>query len=249
MIAREHWTQLHSARIVRASALALGIYQSAAAQTLAGRVLDRATRLPLGLVDVRLLPDTGGSAPVLARTTTDSSGVFYLNAPAPGAYRIAFEASAGHEFLAPVRFASKEEVVQREYMLEVTTSRTYFEFEVEKQARGIPGNRAPHYPDRMRNAGIEGEVLMQFVVDTLGVPEMNTVKVLRSTYPDFTIAVRGALPQLRFYPAEIAGRPVRQLVQMPFVFCLNMSLLATFPDTGEFSWLRQQRPRNCVNGR
>ena len=249
MIVRGHWSQLHSARVVRVLALALGICQSAAAQTLAGRVLDRATRLPLGLVDVRLLPDTGGSAPVLARTTTDSSGIFYLDAPAPGAYRIAFEATKGYEFLAPVRFASKEEVLQHEFLLEITTSRTYFEFEVEKQVKGVPGNRPPRYPDRMRNARVEGEVLIQFVVDSLGVPDMNSVKVLRSTYPDFTMAVRTALPEFRFYPAQIAGRPVRQRVQMPFEFCLNMSPLPTFPLTGEFAWLRQQRPRKCLNAR
>ena len=36
----------------------------------------------------------------------------------------------------------------------------------------------------------------------------------------FEDAVREALPRIRFIPAEVGGKKVRQLVQMPFVFTL-----------------------------
>jgi protein TonB len=36
----------------------------------------------------------------------------------------------------------------------------------------------------------------------------------------FEDAVRVALRRMRFIPAEVGGRRVRQLVQMPFVFTL-----------------------------
>ena len=97
----------------------------------------------------------------------------------------------------------------------------YFEFQVEKQATPIPDSPHPQYPDTLRSANVEGEVLIQFVVDTSGRVEPGTVKVLKSTHPLFTKSVKDALVTMRFSPAEIAGRKVRQLVQMPFVFSLN----------------------------
>jgi protein TonB len=64
-------------------------------------------------------------------------------------------------------------------------------------------------------------VLAQFVVDTTGRAETNTFKVLKSDHDQFTQAVRNALPGMRFYPAEVGGRKVKQLVQQPFVFNIS----------------------------
>jgi hypothetical protein len=44
--------------------------------------------------------------------------------------------------------------------------------------------------------------------------------VVRATHEIFVIAVRNALPNMRFVPAEVRGRKVRQLVQEPFVFAI-----------------------------
>ena len=100
----------------------------------------------------------------------------------------------------------------------------YFEFQVEKQATPLPGNAQPAYPEMLKAAGVQGEVLAQFVVDTTGRPEMSTFKVLKSSHDLFTISVKNALVSMRFHPAEIAGRKVRQIVQMPFVFGLSKEL-------------------------
>jgi len=97
----------------------------------------------------------------------------------------------------------------------------YFEFQVEKPAGPRPGNMAPRYPDMLRSAHVEGEVLAQFVVDTLGRPDMDTFKVLKSTHELFTEAVKGSLPNMAFSPALVGGRPVKQLIQMPFQFNLT----------------------------
>ena len=97
----------------------------------------------------------------------------------------------------------------------------YFEFQVEKQVAPHAGNPAPRYPDMLRSANVEGEVLAQFVVDTTGRAEMSTFKVLKSSHDLFTNSVKSALANMRFYPAEVGGRKVKQLVQMPFVFGLN----------------------------
>ena len=37
----------------------------------------------------------------------------------------------------------------------------------------------------------------------------------------FTQAVKNALPNMRFYPAEVGGKKVKQLVQQPFTFSLS----------------------------
>lgn len=99
-------------------------------------------------------------------------------------------------------------------------SRPYFEFQVEKQATTVPGSPLPRYPEMLRSANVEGEVLAQFVVDTTGRADMSTFKVLKSSHELFTQAVRDVLPYMRFYPAEIGGRKVKQLTQQPFPFIL-----------------------------
>lgn len=98
---------------------------------------------------------------------------------------------------------------------------TYFEFQVEKQVAPAPGNSGPRYPDMLRSANVEGEVLVQFVVDTTGRVENGSIKVLKSSHDLFTNSVRSALNGMRFYPAEIGGRKVKQLVQQPFNFTLT----------------------------
>ncbi|WP_434480810.1 TonB family protein [Gemmatimonas sp.] len=97
----------------------------------------------------------------------------------------------------------------------------YFDFQVEKPVVMAPGAQGPAYPDMLRTAGIEGQVLAQFVVDTTGRAEMSTFKALKSDNDLFTTAVKNALARMRFLPAEVGGRKVKQLVQQPFQFSLN----------------------------
>jgi len=103
----------------------------------------------------------------------------------------------------------------------INGDQTYFEFQVEKQVSPYPGNTNPRYPDMLRSANVEGEVLAQFVVDTTGRADMGSFKVLKSTHDLFTNAVKAALPNMKFYPAEVGGKHVKQLVQMPFQFNLT----------------------------
>jgi protein TonB len=98
---------------------------------------------------------------------------------------------------------------------------TYFEFQVEKQVSQIPGSMNLRYPDMLRSANVEGEVLAQFVVDTSGRVERGSIKILKTSHELFTSAVQSALPSARYYPAEIGGRKVKQLVQQPFNFTLT----------------------------
>ena len=84
--------------------------------------------------------------------------------------------------------------------------------------RAVPGNSAPRYPDALRASRTEGAVLTSFVVDTAGRIDTSSVRILESTNDGFTGTVRAALPSMRFQAAEVDGRKVKQLVQLPFVF-------------------------------
>jgi len=102
----------------------------------------------------------------------------------------------------------------------IQTDQPYFEFQVEKPVVTAPGSTSPRYPDMLRQAGVEGEVLAQFVVDTTGKVENGSLKILKSSHDLFIQSVRNALPQMKFIPAEVGGRKVKQLVQQPFTFSI-----------------------------
>ena len=78
----------------------------------------------------------------------------------------------------------------------------------------------PPYPELLRAAGIEGRVVLQVVIDTLGRAEP-AARVFESSNPGFDGAalayVRGAL----FRPARVRGRAVRVLIRLPIAFTLR----------------------------
>jgi protein TonB len=96
----------------------------------------------------------------------------------------------------------------------------YIESQVEKPVMAVPGSPAPRYPDVLKAAGVEGEAAVSFVVDTTGRAEPSSIQILNATNDLFGAAVRTALPNMRFLPAEIGGKKVRQKVLQPFVFTI-----------------------------
>jgi protein TonB len=79
----------------------------------------------------------------------------------------------------------------------------------------------PHYPDQLRAAGVTGRVVVRMIVDTLGRVEAGSVAVRESSHDLFTRAVMTSVSGLRFVPAEVGGRRVRMLVDLPFEFRLH----------------------------
>jgi len=96
-------------------------------------------------------------------------------------------------------------------------SQTYLSMQVDKEARLRTGTQ-PRYPSKLQKRRIMGEVLVQFIVDERGRPQMDSFKVLRSSDAEFTESVRRAVGLMSFFAAEINGKKVRQLVQVPFRF-------------------------------
>jgi protein TonB len=103
----------------------------------------------------------------------------------------------------------------------VLKSTPYMEFQVEKAVQHI-GGATPDYPASLRDMGVKGEVLAQFVVGENGRYESGSLKILSSSNPAFSDAVKRALPGMRFSAAQIGGQKVKQLVQMPFQFNLKL---------------------------
>lgn len=97
----------------------------------------------------------------------------------------------------------------------------FLDSQVEVQVALDTRSPMPRYPQLLRDAGVEGATLVRFVVDTLGRVEQGTVKVVESTHPAFALAVQAVLPQMRFSPARVGERKVRQLVEFPLQFRLR----------------------------
>jgi hypothetical protein len=75
------------------------------------------------------------------------------------------------------------------------------------------------YPPEAVRSRREGRVWMEFVIDTLGQVELQSVRVVLSDGDDFTRSVRDLLPHLRYQPGRVFGKAVRVEVfqQMNFL--------------------------------
>ena len=100
-------------------------------------------------------------------------------------------------------------------------NQTYFEFQVEKQAALVPGSAQLRFPSVLQSQNVEGKVTVQFVVDTTGRAEMGSFKVLETSNELFSASAKDYVRSAKYYPAEVGGRRVRQLVQQPLAFSLN----------------------------
>lgn len=74
----------------------------------------------------------------------------------------------------------------------------------------------PRYPATLAFFG--GHVNMEFVVDTLGLAELEDLFIAEATHVGFIPSARRAIGKCRYRPAQKAGRPVRHLVQQRVVF-------------------------------
>jgi protein TonB len=77
------------------------------------------------------------------------------------------------------------------------------------------------YPAAMWQAGIEGTVVLQFVVETDGRVEPETIEVVRSTHEAFEAPAREMTAGCMFRPGMVRGTAVRVLIRMPLMFTLQ----------------------------
>jgi len=77
----------------------------------------------------------------------------------------------------------------------------------------------PQYPFEMRRAGMAGEVVVDFIVDTNG--DVQNAYALRSSQREFEAAAVQAVSKWKFKPGRKGGRDVPTHMQVPIVFTLN----------------------------
>ncbi|MGQ0641497.1 MAG: TonB family protein [Gemmatimonadaceae bacterium] len=95
----------------------------------------------------------------------------------------------------------------------VLTERT-----VDQPVELLPNQRAPRYPLALERAGVNGDVIVQFVVDTTGHVERASIVIQHTSHAEFARTVQERLLALRFVPARARARVVRQLVEQRFTF-------------------------------
>lgn len=77
------------------------------------------------------------------------------------------------------------------------------------------------YPDLLRQAGVQGRVLVQAIIDTSGRAEPASVKVIQSPNPGFDQSAKQMVLKALFRPARVHGRAVRVLVNLPIDFTIK----------------------------
>jgi hypothetical protein len=107
----------------------------------------------------------------------------------------------------------------------------FSQLEVDSTVTRYPGSAAPAYPVEMLKQGVQGSVITQYVVDTTGFADTTSLKIMRMTHAEFADAVRAALPYMRFFPAKVGSKKVRQLVEQEFSFKIEQAASQTTPAT------------------
>jgi protein TonB len=96
----------------------------------------------------------------------------------------------------------------------------YSKDEVDKIVAPFTNNPKPVYPWRLERQGVETSFIVQYVVDSTGRVDNETILFPMDVQAPFTESVRESLRRARFYPAQIGGHRVRQLVEQQFSFVL-----------------------------
>lgn len=108
---------------------------------------------------------------------------------------------------------------QQEERQVIRQDQPYLEAVVEERPERISSPPA-RYPDILRQAGIEGRVLMEVVIDTSGHAERGSIRVLTSSHQLFDGPAREVVQGSLFSPGRIQGRAVRVRVQVPINFTI-----------------------------
>lgn len=194
---------------------------SAKAQTLDGRVRVTETLTPLRGALLVLISDSSNT--MADSTRVDSAGVFYLNASAPGRYRVEIhnpEVLKEAMFIAPPVVLMSDSTVQRDYLVPLADL-LLNEHQVERPAAPKGITLRPKYPTELEKQQIEGEVLAQYIVDQEGRVATSSIKIIRATRPEFADAVRETIRRTQFNPAQIGGRAVSQCATQLFQFAMG----------------------------
>jgi protein TonB len=81
----------------------------------------------------------------------------------------------------------------------------------------------PVYPALLKQAGIQGRVMLRAVIDTTGRVEPASVRIMKSPNPAFDQATKDWVLKALFRPARLHGRGVRVFINLPVDYALTAS--------------------------
>jgi hypothetical protein len=100
----------------------------------------------------------------------------------------------------------------------VESRAVYTSNQVDDPAELTGGSAMPVYPDSLWRLRVAGRVVAEFVVDSDGLIESGSLRIVTATDPAFASAVTASLGDAKFRAALLGGKAVRQIVELPFVF-------------------------------
>jgi TonB family protein len=98
-----------------------------------------------------------------------------------------------------------------------SSDQVFMESVVEERPEVLSGP-ALNYPDLLRQAGVQGRVLVQAIIDTTGRAEPQSVKIIQSPNPGFDQPAKNYVLRALFRPGRVHGRAVRVLLNLPIDF-------------------------------
>jgi TonB family protein len=155
--------------------------------------------------------------------------------PAPQEAAVRFGGTRGAEQAPPTQYVKPEEKLPLlgemnlpkedarttlPLAVEAVAQNAFTLLDVDAEATRDPESAVPIYPRVLELKGIEGSALVRFVVDTTGRADPESFRIVEETHRLFGQAVRDALPRMKFRPAMMGDKKVRQLVEQPFGFRL-----------------------------
>jgi len=96
----------------------------------------------------------------------------------------------------------------------------YAEAVVEEKPSLLSGP-PPVYPPLLKQAGIQGRVLVRAVIDTTGRVDPASVRIVNSPNPGFDEPTKRWILKALFRPARIHGQAVRVIVNLPFNYSIG----------------------------
>jgi len=77
------------------------------------------------------------------------------------------------------------------------------------------------YPELLRQAGLQGRVVLEAVIDTVGRVERGSIVVVEAAHPAFVAPAQQSLLKSLFRPARVRGHAVRVRIRVPIDFVLR----------------------------
>src|SRR5256712_4999124 len=98
-----------------------------------------------------------------------------------------------------------------------SSDQVFMESVVEERPEVLSGP-ALNYPDLLRQAGVQGRVLVPAIIDTSGRAEPPSGKVIQSPHPGFDQPAQNYVLRALFPPARVPGRAAPVVVELPIAF-------------------------------